>query len=78
MLQSGDHRRRTQRERRAGQPHRQPVDASGVFRPFRIVGFPDEHTFTGSQVEIFEHYGISAQGLAQTALQLLNQAQRMI
>lgn len=45
---------------------------SGVFRPFRIVGFPDEHTFTGSQVEIFEHYGISPTGLAQTALRLLN------
>ncbi|MBN1429541.1 MAG: transketolase family protein [Anaerolineae bacterium] len=44
---------------------------AGVFRPLRIVGIPDEHTVTGSQDEIFNHYGISAQGLAQTALQLL-------
>jgi transketolase len=45
---------------------------AGVFRPLRIVGIPDEHTVTGSQVEIFNHYGISAQGLAQTALRLLS------
>jgi transketolase len=44
---------------------------AGVFRPLRIVGIPDEHTVTGSQGEIFNHYGISAQGLAQTALHLL-------
>jgi transketolase len=44
---------------------------AGIFRPLRIVGIPDEHTITGSQVEIFNHYGISAQGLAQTALWLL-------
>jgi transketolase len=36
-----------------------------------IVGFPDEHTFTGSQMEIYEHYGISAAGLASSARQLL-------
>jgi transketolase len=46
---------------------------AGVFRPLRIVGIPDEHTVTGSQVEIFEHYGISAQGLSNTAMQLLGQ-----
>ncbi|MBN2115982.1 MAG: hypothetical protein JW730_05410 [Anaerolineales bacterium] len=44
---------------------------AGVFRPLRIVGIPDEHTITGSQGEIFNHYGISAQALAQTALHLL-------
>ncbi|HEY3310019.1 MAG TPA: transketolase C-terminal domain-containing protein [Anaerolineales bacterium] len=44
---------------------------AGVYRPMRIVGIPDEHTVTGSQVEIFNHYGISPQGLSQTALQLL-------
>lgn len=42
-----------------------------IFRPLRIVGIPDEHTVTGSQVEIFNHYGISPQALSQTALQLL-------
>lgn len=39
--------------------------------PFQIVGIPDEYTVTGSQSEIFDHYGISAEGLAQTARQLL-------
>jgi transketolase len=39
--------------------------------PFQIVGLPDEDTVTGSQVEIFESYGISAKGLADRALKLL-------
>ena len=41
-------------------------------KPFKIVGIPDEYTVTGSQVEIFNHYGISEAGLAETALALLN------
>lgn len=41
-------------------------------KPFKIVGIPDEYTVTGSQVEIFNHYGISEVGLAETALALLN------
>jgi transketolase len=41
--------------------------------PFRIVGIPDEDTSTGSQVEIFEHYGITGKGLRDTALQLVKQ-----
>lgn len=44
---------------------------SRIFRPLHIVGIPDEHTVTGSQVEIFEHYGISPQALSRTALDLL-------
>jgi transketolase len=39
--------------------------------PFKIVGFPDEYMVTGSQREIFNHYGISTNGLAETARQLL-------
>ena len=42
-----------------------------LFPIFKIVGFPDEYTVTGSQSEIFEHYGISPAGLAQTAKALL-------
>ncbi len=38
--------------------------------PFKIVGFPDEYTMTGSQVELFRHYGISGPGLAETARRL--------
>ncbi len=39
---------------------------------FKIVGFPDEHMVNGSQKEIFKHYGISPEGLAETALTLLS------
>ncbi|MBN2131491.1 MAG: hypothetical protein JW741_18470 [Sedimentisphaerales bacterium] len=44
---------------------------AGPAVPFKIVAFPDEDTVTGSQLEIFTHYGISARGLAQTARALL-------
>ena len=44
---------------------------NGICVPFRIVGFPDEDTVTGAQADIFRHYGISMEGLSQTALGLL-------
>ena len=44
---------------------------AGVYVPFKIVGFPDEYMATGSQLEIFDHYGISALGLARTAQRVL-------
>ncbi len=44
---------------------------AGIRVPFKIVGFPDEYMVTGSQLEIFDHYGICAKGLAQTARALL-------
>lgn len=43
---------------------------AGVSPKFRVVGFPDEHTVTGSQADIFRHYGISMEGLSETALSL--------
>jgi transketolase len=43
----------------------------GFAKPFKIVGIPDEYTVTGSQNEIFNHYGISALALAATALELM-------
>jgi transketolase len=45
---------------------------AGLSVPFQIRGILDEHTATGSQADIFRHYGISMEGLAQTALSLLN------
>ncbi|MGM0621935.1 MAG: transketolase family protein [Bacteroidota bacterium] len=45
---------------------------NGVSVPFQIKGIPDEDTFTGSQVEIFDHYGISGEGLSNSAIKLLN------
>jgi transketolase len=43
----------------------------GVGRPFRIVGIPDEETVPGAQADIFRHYGISMEGLTDTATKLL-------
>lgn len=43
----------------------------GVAVRFKIVGIPDEYTVTGSQNEIFAHYGITAEGLAEQAKRLL-------
>ena len=40
-------------------------------KPFKIVGIPDEYTVTGSQTETLNHYGISEEGLTETALQLI-------
>lgn len=45
---------------------------SPFLRPMRIVGIPDAYTRTGSQQEIFDYYGITADGLARTAVALLN------
>lgn len=45
---------------------------AGAYVPFRIVGFPDEYMVTGSQADIFTHYGISPDGLAARARALLS------
>jgi transketolase len=39
--------------------------------PFKMVGFPDEYTMTGNQLEIFAHYGLTGPGLARTTTTLL-------
>lgn len=44
---------------------------SGIATPFRIVGLPDEDTVTGSQADIFRHYGITMEGLVEVAMRLL-------
>jgi transketolase len=43
----------------------------GIHARFKIVGFPDDHTVTGSQEEIFRHYGIDGPGLTRAAHALL-------
>ena len=37
---------------------------------FKIMGIPDEYTVTGSQQEIFNHYGISEEGITAAALKI--------
>ena len=44
---------------------------AGIAVPFRIVGIPDEDTVTGSQADIFRHYGITMEGLVQLAKTVL-------
>ncbi|UWX56620.1 hypothetical protein NYZ99_15195 [Maribacter litopenaei] len=44
----------------------------GYHNPFRIMAIPDEYTVTGSQGDIFRHYGISEDGIFQSATDLLN------
>lgn len=46
----------------------------GMAKPFKIMGIPDEYTVTGSQLDIFRHYGITAEGISNTVLSLLNSA----
>ena len=44
---------------------------AGVSTRFDLVGIPDEDTVTGAQADIFQHYGISMEGLAARVNQLL-------
>jgi transketolase len=48
---------------------------AGAHCALQIVGIPDEYTFTGSQADIFRHYGISMEGLAETAASLRHRAE---
>jgi transketolase len=44
----------------------------GYTKPFKIMGIPDEYTVTGAQEDIFNHYGISRNGIAEEAMKLLS------
>jgi transketolase len=44
---------------------------AGLHVQFRLVGIPDEDTVTGSQADIFRHYGITMEGLSEQARALL-------
>jgi transketolase len=46
---------------------------AGIFPRLKIVGIPDEYTVTGSQAEIFRHYGMTPEGLAATAVQMMGE-----
>jgi transketolase len=47
---------------------------AGVHLPFKIVAIPDEYIVTGSQQDIFTHYGITQEGLTASAQELLAKA----
>jgi transketolase len=42
---------------------------NGFTNKFKIMGIPDEYTVTGSQNEIFAHYGLSKEGIEKVALE---------
>jgi transketolase len=48
---------------------------AGLSAPFRIMGLPDEDTVTGSQADIFRHYGMTMEGLVDTAREMLRRAE---
>lgn len=45
---------------------------NGYKKPFKIMGIPDEYTVTGSQNEIFSHYGLTGAGIALVADSILS------
>lgn len=47
------------------------IAQAGIGTRFHIAGIPDEYTVTGSQADIFRHYGLSMEGLADAARRLL-------
>ncbi|MFD2895440.1 transketolase family protein [Sphingobacterium arenae] len=47
----------------------------GFHNRFQVMGIPDEYTVTGSQQEIFDHYGLNGQGIMEVAQQLLGVSQ---
>lgn len=42
-----------------------------IVKPFKIIGIPDEYTVSGPQGDIFRHYGISEEGIADEVVKLL-------
>jgi transketolase len=48
------------------------IARAGLAVRFETAGIPDEYTVTGSQADIFRHYGITMEGLSATALKQLS------
>lgn len=44
---------------------------NGFTNKFKIMGIPDEYTVTGSQGEIFAHYGMSEEGISKVIREML-------
>lgn len=45
-----------------------------LYKPFTILGIPDEYTVTGSQQEILNHYGISEEGITKAVRVLMEKS----
>lgn len=44
---------------------------AGIHAKFKMLGIPDEYTVTGSQADIFYHYGLLMEGLAEAVVRFL-------
>jgi transketolase len=42
-----------------------------IYKPFKIMAIPDEYTVTGSQQEIFDHYGLNEEGIIEQVIAIL-------
>jgi len=51
---------------------------AGISVPFRITGIHDEYTVTGGQDDILSHYGISGEGLSETAKNILKKTKNLV
>ena len=51
---------------------------AGISLPFKIVGIRDEYTTTGKQLDIFKDYGMNADGLCDTAIQMSRKGTRLL
>lgn len=49
---------------------------AGLLVPYKRMAIPDEDTVTGSQSEVFDHYGLSSSGLTSEVLRLLRNTKR--
>jgi len=50
------------------------IAQAGIGTRFKIAGIPDEYTVTGSQADIFRHYGLTMEGFAEAASSLLEKS----
>lgn len=50
------------------------IAQAGIGTRLKIAGIADEYTATGSQADIFRHYGLTMEGLAATATDLLRRS----
>lgn len=50
------------------------IAQAGIGKRFKIAGIADEYTATGSQADIFRHYGLTMEGLSATAAGLLQRS----
>ncbi|NSW52234.1 MAG: transketolase family protein [Anaerolineae bacterium] len=49
-----------------------------IWKPVKMLAIPDQHIITGSQQDIFEEYGLNAEGITRHAVTLLEQGREKV